>query len=179
MRVDENWQARVCMSVSSTLIARFPCFLSLLPRFFSSFCDACQTADCPSHYSNCHLSMIRNNIYIFFSLLLLLWVMTWTSLASVFSWVSDKRSETSAILLSLSNSPRRSCNCHDRSNEPNLSLTHIKIWTSSKLMTVHERAWEGMRVDESWRSNETESCDSHSCLIRIWDLKSFWDRKNN
>ena len=30
------------------------------------------------------------------------------------------------------------CNSHDWSNEPNLSLTLIKIWTSSKLMRVHD-----------------------------------------
>ena len=52
MRVDESWQARVCMSVSSTLIVRsneqgscmrvdeslsfqFLCFCLLLPRFLS------------------------------------------------------------------------------------------------------------------------------------------------
>ena len=34
-------------------------------------------------------------------LLLLLWVMTWISLASGLSWVSENRSETSAILLNL------------------------------------------------------------------------------
>ena len=63
------------------------------------------------------------------------------------------------------NSLRLSCNSHDRSNEPNLSLTLIKIWTSSKLM----------RVDESWRSNESESCDSHplsSSLIHSHPLSS-------
>ena len=53
--------------------------------------------------------------------------------------------------LAIYNSHWLSCNSHDRSNEPNLSLTLIKIWTSSNLM----------RVDESWRSNESESCDSH------------------
>ena len=53
------------------------------------------------------------------------------------------------------NSLRLSCNSHDRSNDPNLSLTLIKIWTSSKLMR------ECMKVDESWWSNESESCDSH------------------
>ena len=42
----------------------------LFSRFhvsFSPFFDACQTADSPSHYSICHLSMIRNNIFSFCS----------------------------------------------------------------------------------------------------------------
>ena len=81
MRVDESRQARVCMSFSSTLIARsndcmriddslssffdFLVVARCFPASFSSFSDACQTADSPSHYSNCHLSMIRNNIFFF------------------------------------------------------------------------------------------------------------------
>ena len=40
------------------------------------------------------------------------------------------------------NSLRFSYNSDDRSNEPNPSLTLIKIWTSSKLMKVHESWWE-------------------------------------
>ena len=28
-------------------------------------------------------------------------------------------------------------------------------------LKVDESPWEGMRVDESWRTNESESCDSH------------------
>ena len=62
------------------------------------------------------------------------------------------------------NSLRLSCNSHDRSNEPNVSMTLIKIWTSSKLM----------RVDESWRSNETARVatliPSYPRLIRPLDL---------
>ena len=36
-------------------------------------------------------------------------------------------------------------------------------WLSSKFEPA-QSWWEGMRVDESWRSNESESCDSHSLL---------------
>ena len=50
----QTWSEN-CMRVDESLSSffRFPCFYSLLPRFFSS------------HYSNCHLSMIRNNIFVF------------------------------------------------------------------------------------------------------------------
>ena len=66
MRVDEN-----LFSLSDYLV-----FSRCLHVSFSSLFDACQTVDSPSHYSNCHLSMIRNNIFFF------LWLMTWKSLAS-------------------------------------------------------------------------------------------------
>ena len=54
-----------CMRVSDESLSSFFDFLVFARCFlasFSSFFDACQTANSPSHYSNCHLSMIRNNI---------------------------------------------------------------------------------------------------------------------
>ena len=102
MRVDESWHlageslhecflnspllgqtsSESCMRVDESLPSFFDflVFACCFPASFSSFLDACQTADSPSHYSNCHLSMIRNNIFFFF--FFLLWVMTWKSLAS-------------------------------------------------------------------------------------------------
>ena len=38
-------------------------------------------------------------------------------------------------------------------------------WLSSKFEPA-QSWWECMRVDECWRSNESESCDSHPRLIR-------------
>ena len=59
------------------------------------------------------------------------------------------------------NSLRLSCNSHDRSNEPNLSLTLIKIWTSSKLMRVHESWWElAVKRERELRLSST--------LILVW-----------
>ena len=136
MRVDEN-----LFSLSDYLV-----FSRCLHVSFSSLFDACQTVDSPSHYSNCHLSMIRNNIFFF-------------SYSSYGQWLGNR------LLLQLS--IRLSCNSHHRSNERNLSLTLIKIWTSSKLTS----AWECMRFDESWRSNESESCDSHPLSSSPLDLQ--------
>ena len=56
---------------------------------------------------------------------------------------------------------RLPCNSHDRSNEPNLSLTLIKIWTSSKLMRVHESWWElAVKRERELRLSST--------LILVW-----------
>ena len=57
-----------CMRVDKSLSSFFDflVFARCFPASFSSFFDACQT-DSLSHYSNCHLSMIRNNIFFFFS----------------------------------------------------------------------------------------------------------------
>ena len=56
------------------------------------------------------------------------------------------------------NSLRLSCNSHDRSNEPKpLIDSHENL----NQLKVDESARELMRVDESWRSNESENCDSH------------------
>ena len=54
-----------CMIVDESLSSffNFLVFARCFPASFSSFFDACQTADSPSHYSNCHLSMIHNNIF--------------------------------------------------------------------------------------------------------------------
>ena len=65
-RSNEQWELHESWR-ESFFFFRFPCFCSLLPASFSSCFDACQTADSPSHYSNCHLSMIRNNIFFFSS----------------------------------------------------------------------------------------------------------------
>ena len=54
------------------------------------------------------------------------------------------------------NSHRLLCNSHDRSNEPNLSLTLVNIWTSSKLM----------RVGGQTRARVGTLIHSHPCLIR-------------
>ena len=58
-----------CMRVDESLSSFFDflVFARCFPASFSSFFDACQTADNPSHYSNNHLSMIRNNIFFFSS----------------------------------------------------------------------------------------------------------------
>ena len=129
MRVDESWQARVCMSVSSTLIGRsneqwelheswresffffrFPCFCSLLPRFF---------------------------FFVFWRLSKLLTVRVITPTVIIFSlFFLLLLMGNDLEIACLCNSLRLSCNSHDRSNEPNLSSTLIKIWTSSKLMRV-------------------------------------------
>ena len=58
-----------CMRVDESLSSFFD-FLVFARCFHassSSFFDACQTTDSPSHYSNCHLSMIRHNIFFFSS----------------------------------------------------------------------------------------------------------------
>ena len=68
--------------------------------------------------------------------------------------------------LGICNSLRLSCNSHDRSNEPNLSLTLIKIWTSSKLMRVHESVRELMRVVGQTRARVATHIHSHPRLIR-------------
>ena len=39
-------------------------------------------------------------------------------------------------------------------------------WLSSKFEPA-QSWWEDMRVDESWRSNESEGCDSHPTLIQL------------
>ena len=135
MRVDESWQARVCMSVSSTLIARsneqwelheswresffffrFPCFCSLLPRFC---------------------------FFVFWRLSNQLTVRVITPTVT-YRWYVIIFSCFLLLLMGndFCNSLRLSCNSHDRSNEPNLSSTLIKIWTSSKLLRVHESWWE-------------------------------------
>ena len=162
MRVDESWQARVCMSVSSTLIARsneqwelhgswqesffffrFPCFCSLLLRFF--FFVFWRLSNCWQSESLLQLSlveMIRNNNYFlfffFFSFFFFVWVMTWKSLAS--ATLYDSR----ATLMTGQTS----------------QTSH---WLSSKFEPA-QSWWECMRVDESWRSKESESCDSHPPL---------------
>ena len=61
-----------CMRVDESLSSFFDflVFARCSPASFSSFFDACQTADSPSHYSNCHLSTIRNNILSFLLLLM-------------------------------------------------------------------------------------------------------------
>ena len=148
--IKRGWESmRVCMSVSSTLIARsneqwelhdswresffffrFPCFCSLLPRFF--FFVFWRLSNCWQSESLLQLSLVTSMI------------------RNIFFFSSSYMGNDLEIAC-FCNSLRLSCNSHDRSNEPNLSLTLIKIWTSSKLMRVHE----------SWRSNESESCDSH------------------
>ena len=151
MRVDESWQARVCMSVSSTLIALsneqwelheswresfffFLVFARCFPASFSSFFDACQTADSPSHYSNCHLSMIRNNIFFF------LWVTTWKSPAS--ATLYDSR----ATLMTGQTS----------------QTSH---WLSSKFEPA-QSWWECMRVGGQTRARVATLVHSHPRLIR-------------
>ena len=121
-----------CMTVDEGLFTFFDflVFARCFPASFSSFLDVCQTADSPSHTPT-----VTCRWYVIIFLLLLLLLLLGNDLE----------------IACFCNSLRLSCNSHDRSNEPNLSLILIKIWTSSKLM----------RVDESWRSNESESCDSH------------------
>ena len=101
---------------------RFLCFCSLLPRFFFF---VFLTLVKPADSPSHYSNSCRWYVIIFSCFLLLL-------MGNDF-W----------------NSLRLSCNSHDRSN---LSLTLIKIWTSSKLLRVHE----------SWQSNESESWDSSS-----------------
>ena len=84
MRVDDS------LSSFFDLLVFARCF----PASFSSFFDACQTADRPSHYSNCHLLMIRNNVF-FCSYFLLLLLMGNDLEIACF------------------------CNSHDQSKEPN------------------------------------------------------------
>ena len=116
-RVDQSlFSISLFLLVASTLL--FLRFLTLVKLH----------ADSPSHYSNCHLSMIRNNIF-FSSSSFFLWVMTWTSLASGATLMTGQTSQTSHRLSS--------------------KFEPAQSW------------WECMRVDESWRSNESESCDSH------------------
>ena len=43
------------------------------------------------------------------------------------------------------NSLRLSCNSHDRSNEPNLSLTLSKIWTDTFIMEYISPAYEKLK----------------------------------
>ena len=132
------------MSVSSTLIARsneslfsffdFLVFARCFPASFSSFFDVCQTADSLSHYSNCYLSMIRNNIS--FSFLLIMG--NDLDIASFWFFLSVRKTlknighfvepvTAKCKPLAVYNSHRLSFNSHDRLNEPNLSLTLIKI----------------------------------------------------
>ena len=51
-----------------------------------------------------------------------------------------------------------------------LSTTLVQLsWPLKRDKPLIEPAqswWECMKVDESWWSNESESCDSHPCLIR-------------
>ena len=164
MRVDESWQARVCMSVSSTLIARsneqwelheswresfsffrFPCFCSLLPPLlFLRFLTLVKllTIRVITPTVTCRWYVI---IFSFFLLLLM---------------------GNDLEIACFCNSLRLLCNSHDQSNEPNLSLTLIKIWTSSKLMRVHESAWELMRVGGQTRVRVATFIHSHPRLIR-------------
>ena len=129
---DETRTVKRAVRVDESLSSFFDflVFASCFHASFSSFFDACQTADSPSHYANCHLSIIRNNIFLFSSSLLM---------------CNDLE------IACFCNSLRLSCNFHDRSNEP--KFEPAQSW------------WECMRVDESWRSNESESCDSHPRLI--------------
>ena len=55
-----------CMRVDESLSSFFDflVFARCFHASFSSFFDACQTAHSPSRYSNCYLSMIRNNIFL-------------------------------------------------------------------------------------------------------------------
>ena len=120
MSVDESWQARVCicvpqlslpgqtssegcMRVDESLSSFFDFFVfaRCFPASLSSFFDACQTGDSPSHYFNCHLSIIRNNIFFF--------------------------SSSDLEIACFCNSLRLSCNSHDRSNEPNLSAKLMRV----------------------------------------------------
>ena len=57
--------------------------------------------------------------------------------------------------LAVYNSHWLSCNSHDQSNELNFSSKFEPAQSWWECMRGH------MRVDESWRSNESESCDSH------------------
>ena len=144
MRVDENWQARVCMSVSSTLIARLNKQWELiaweLTRVFLLF--------------SISLFLLVASTLLFLRFLTLVKLLTvrvitptvtcrWYVIIFLFSSSSSSGYiMTWKSLASPRNSLRLSCNSHDRSNEPNLSSTLIKIWTSSKLLRVHESWWE-------------------------------------
>ena len=74
------------------------------------------------------------------------------------------------------NSLQLSCNSHGQSNKPNLSSTLIKIWTSSKLMRVHDgqtRArvatliivWSGLNIGSGRR------CDFRNDILYAFYLK--------
>ena len=126
-----------CMRVDESLSSFFDflVFASCFHASFSSFFDACQTADSPSHYSNCHLSMIRNNISFFF--FFFFWVYNDLEIAC-FS------TQLSTTLVQLSWPVKRA-----------------KIWTSSKLMRAHESSWELMRVGGETRARVATLIHSH------------------
>ena len=134
MRVDESWQARVCMSVSTTrhcsvkravrvawesfFFFRFPCFCSLLPRFlFLRFLTLVNllTVRVITPIVTCRWYVI---IFSFFLPLLM-----------------GNNLQIAGLLLHLSTTLVQ---LSWRSNEPN----EPQIW------------WQLMRDDESWRWNE-------------------------
>ena len=156
------WQARVCMSVSSTLIARsneqwelheswresffffrFPCFCSLLPHFF---------------------------FFIFwrFSNLLAVRIITPTVTCQwyviIFSFLLLLLMGNDLGIACFCNSLRLLCNSLDR------STSQTSHWLSSKfepkLMKVHESAWELMRVGGQTRARVVTLIHSHPRLIR-------------
>ena len=134
-------------------ISLFLLVASTLP--ISSFFDACQTTDSPSHYSNCHLSMIRHNIFFFF--FFFLWVMIWKSPAcfciSLWLSCSSHDGQTSQTSLKFDDSWWEMMRVGGETSQTSHGLSKFESAQSW---------WECMRVDESWRSNESESCDSHS-----------------
>ena len=124
-----------CMRVDESLSSFFDflVFASCFHASFSSFFDACQTADSPSHYSNCHLSMIRNNISFFF--FFFFWVYNDLEIAC-FS------TQLSTTLVQLSWPVKRAKPLIDSHQ----NLNKLK---------ADESAWECTRLDESCWSNES------------------------
>ena len=103
--------------------------------------------------------------------------MTWKSLTGQTSQTSHWLSSTFEPAQSW-----RECMRVDeswRSNEPNLSLTLINIWTSSKLTRVHESAWELMRVGgqtsqtSHWLSSTFKPAQSWRECMRVHE--SWWE----
>ena len=145
MRVDESWQARVCMSVSSTLIARsneqwelheswresvfffrFPCFYSASSMvnifFFFLFIIMGNDLDIACFWFFLSVRQTLRNIGHFVEPFIIL-------IDSHATLITGQTSQTSH-------------------------------WLSSKFEPA-QSWWECMRVDESWWSNESESCDSY------------------
>ena len=151
----ESWQARVCMSISSTLIARSNEQWELTRVYYRA------KQGLVSNFKIFGKQIWRGKTvtcrwYVIYFLFFVLLIITGNDLDIACFWFSVRKTLRNIGHFVEPVAAKRKpfiilIDSHDLSNEPNLSLTLIKIWNSSKLMRVHE----------SWWSNESESCDSH------------------
>ena len=158
MRVNESWQARVCMSVSSTPIARsneqwelheswrvFSIFSFLLVASMLLFLRFLMLVKLLTDFLIIIIMGNDLDIACFWFILSVR-----KPLRNISHFVESGTAKWKP--LAIYNSHWLSCNSRDWSNEPNLSLTLIKIWTSSKLMRVYESSsslilvWSGLNT---------------------------------